>query len=201
MTPMHLSTLSATRSGRGFSLLEVLIALLVFSVGLLGIGGLQLLSKQTNFEAIQRTTASMLVYDIIERMRANPRALGDYTSYTGSITVGGGILIGPATDCETSECTAAELAAYDLRQWEQAIDGATETSADGDNAGGVLLPTGCITGPADGSAGTYTISLAWQGKAALSDAAKSDNRCGTGRYGANDEYRRLLSITTYIANE
>ena len=39
---------------RGFSLIEMLVALIVFSVGLLAIAGLQTMSKQANFEALQR---------------------------------------------------------------------------------------------------------------------------------------------------
>lgn len=198
MIRTHTSTLSAKRGSRGFSLLEVLIALIVFSIGMLGIGGLQLLSKQNNFEAIQRTTAAMLAQDMIERMRANPYALLTYVSNTGATTVGGGTMASTATDCVTSACDDRDdLAVYDLKQWEMAIDGVTETN-DGNNVGGLVQPTGCITGPNDGSDGVYIVTLAWQGKTELSDTAKSGNTCGAGLYGANDEYRRLLSITTFI---
>ncbi len=196
-----LPALTSPHRGRGFTLIEVMVAVFVLSLGLLSVGALQLISKQSNFEAIQRTTATLLAQDIIERMRANPHALGAYVSYSAAgTTVGGGTRSTPAVNCDTSACDADALAAYDLWRWEQLVDGATEQAA-GVDAGGVLLPIGCIMGPADGSAGTYTITLAWQGKAELSDDAKSSNTCGAGRYGANDEFRRLLSITTYIADE
>lgn len=204
LTPVlrAISPVRQASRGGGFSLIEVLVALFIFSIGLLSIGGLQLLSKQANFEAVQRTTAAMLTHDIIERMRANPHALAEYVSYTGATTVGGGTRGSTAAkDCLTSECLPSELAQYDLWQWEQAVDGATEETAAGVDIGGLMLPTGCITGPADGSAGTYVITLAWQGKTELSDTAKSGNTCGAGRYGTGDAYRRLLSITTYIADE
>src|SRR5947207_2731132 len=67
---------------RGFSMVDVLVALIVLSIGLLGVAGLQFMSKRSNFEAVQRTTASLLAQDIIERMRANYGAL---TTYAGTL--------------------------------------------------------------------------------------------------------------------
>ena len=62
------------RSERGFTLVEVLIALVVFSVGLLGIAGLQITSLKANHGSATRTQAVYLAYDVIDRMRANPTA-------------------------------------------------------------------------------------------------------------------------------
>ncbi|MCS6948044.1 MAG: type IV pilus modification protein PilV, partial [Steroidobacteraceae bacterium] len=59
---------------RGFTLIEALIAVLVLSIGLLGIAGLQLASLQTNSVAYQRSQATMLAYDLLDRMRANRTA-------------------------------------------------------------------------------------------------------------------------------
>jgi len=55
----------------GFSLLEVLIALLVLSIGLLGLAALQTVSLKANHGAYQRTQATFLAYDIIDRIRTN----------------------------------------------------------------------------------------------------------------------------------
>lgn len=65
---------------RGFTLLELLVALLVLSFGLLGMAGLQATGLRNNNNALQRTHASVLALDIIERMRANRTAAanGDY---------------------------------------------------------------------------------------------------------------------------
>jgi len=57
---------------RGFTLLEVLIALLVLSIGLLGLAALQTTGLRSNEMASMRTTATQLAYDISDRMRANP---------------------------------------------------------------------------------------------------------------------------------
>ena len=59
------------RSQQGFSLIEMLVALIVFSVGLLAVAGLQTVSKQANFESLQRTTASQIAYGLLEDMRVN----------------------------------------------------------------------------------------------------------------------------------
>ncbi|MDX1803889.1 MAG: type IV pilus modification protein PilV [Alcanivorax sp.] len=59
---------------RGFSLIEVLIALLLLSIGLLGVAGLQALSVQMNVSANQSSQATYIGYDIVDRMRANRMA-------------------------------------------------------------------------------------------------------------------------------
>ena len=60
---------------RGFTLLEVMIALLIFGVGVLSVAALQGVAKRANYEAIQRTTATQLAFDLLERMRANASGL------------------------------------------------------------------------------------------------------------------------------
>jgi type IV pilus assembly protein PilV len=61
----------------GFSLLEVLISIFILAIGLLGLAALQTTSLKNNHSAQYRTTATVLTYDIIERMRLNQTA--DYT--------------------------------------------------------------------------------------------------------------------------
>ena len=61
----------------GFSLLEILIAIFILAIGLLGLAALQTTSLKNNHSAQYRTTATVLAYDIIERMRLNQNA--DYT--------------------------------------------------------------------------------------------------------------------------
>jgi type IV pilus assembly protein PilV len=56
---------------RGLSLVEVLVTLVLVSVGLLGIAGLQIASVQNTSSAAQRFEATLLAEDILERMRAN----------------------------------------------------------------------------------------------------------------------------------
>ena len=180
----------------GTTLIEILVAVFVVSVGLLGVARMELLSKQSGYEAIQRTTASMLAHDMMEKMRANPASLVSYSS----IVVGDGGLSTPATDCASVNCTTAvNIANYDIWQWEQMLMGATETSG-GNNTGGLVEPRGCIAGPA-GGAGVYTISIAWRGNTPLSNPVSSSCGEGLDLYGDNEEYRRILTINIYVSDD
>ena len=87
----------------GSSLIETLVTVIVLAIGLLGIATLQLQSKRTNFEAIQRSTASMLTNEIIERMRNNATQLPDYLTSVG----GGSIATEPSPDCSDARGSSA----------------------------------------------------------------------------------------------
>jgi len=187
----------------GSSLIEVLVSLIVFSFALLGLANLQVVSKQNNHDAVQRLTATLLSKDIISKMRSNATELGTYTSAAGTRTLGRtSITAEPTPTCQgaATPCTTTQLAIHDLWQWEQAIDGATETKS-GSSVGGMLLPTGCITGPATGDAGVYTIAIAWRGKATLKNSAISTCGASTGLYGTNNEFRRVIAIQTFMDNQ
>mgnify|MGYP001815002980 CR=1 FL=1 len=102
---------------QGMTLLEVLIALLVLSIGLLGMAGLQATSIRNNQSAYMRSQASILAYDAIDRMRAN-RDAADAGSYALALDDTPGT---PAANCNTSSCTPAQLAAFDLYEWTQTL--------------------------------------------------------------------------------
>ena len=96
----------------GFTLLEVMIALVIFSIGLLGLAGLQGLSVQNNQVSYSRTVANQLAYDMADRIRNNKTA-----NYAG------GIPAGAPTSCITSSafCSPNDLAQYDLYEWDQTL--------------------------------------------------------------------------------
>jgi type IV pilus assembly protein PilV len=68
-----------SRRESGFSLIEVLVALLVLSIGLLGLAALQAQGLRFNHDAYVRTQATHLAYDIVDRMRLNNTNLAAYT--------------------------------------------------------------------------------------------------------------------------
>ena len=117
---------------KGFTLLEVLIALLVLSIGLLGLAALQTTGLRSNQMASIRTTATQLAYDITDRMRANDKSTGisydpleNKTKYT---VANDNYLIAhddpdptAPPDCTATECDSHELALFDLAQWRAAV--------------------------------------------------------------------------------
>jgi type IV pilus assembly protein PilV len=64
----------------GFSIVEVLVALLVLAIGLLGLAALQAQGLRFNHDAYVRTQATHLAYDIVDRMRVNRTNLAAYTA-------------------------------------------------------------------------------------------------------------------------
>ncbi|WP_019568119.1 type IV pilus modification protein PilV [Thioalkalivibrio sp. ALMg13-2] len=79
MARLPQSTATRHRSS-GVTLIEVLVALLVLSIGLLGVAALQANALQANHGSQLRSQATNLSYDIADRMRANRKAAldGDY---------------------------------------------------------------------------------------------------------------------------
>lgn len=107
----------------GFTLLEVLVAILVLSIGLLGLAGLMASSLKNSHSAYQRSQATWLAYDALDRMRAN-RAValaGGYNLALGASPGGSG------------------LAAADLSEWDTAL---TNTLPAGD--GSITLAAGGV---------------------------------------------------------
>lgn len=98
----------------GFSLVEVLVALAVLSIGLLGLAALQTTGLKFNHQSYERTQAVIQAYDIIDRMRANKSGDGaTVNTIYESVALG----TAPAASECTSSCTGDQLAQYDIRKW------------------------------------------------------------------------------------
>jgi type IV pilus assembly protein PilV len=98
----------------GFTLIEILIAVLIFSIGLLGLAAMQLTVLRSNTSAYNRSLATTLAYDIADRMRANKVAAdaNAYLTDIGDGPGGAGSCVGAGSNCD-----AAGLAAFDLDEW------------------------------------------------------------------------------------
>jgi type IV pilus assembly protein PilV len=181
----------------GFTMVEVMIALLVVSVALLSSVALQLLSKRSNYDAAQRTSAAHLAEALLERMRNNPDALIDYIS-AGPLG-DGSRGAAPPRDCGNPAltCTAQELATFDLWDWEQTLDGNLELNA-GVGTGGLVSPTACIRGPGFGGNGVYTVAIAWRGMTELSNPIIDNCGEAKGAYGAGNVNRRVMVVRTFV---
>lgn len=102
----------------GFNLIEVMIALVIISLGLLGLAGLQVTSLQQNQSALYRSQATLFAYDIADRMRANMDQVeaGRYFLAAGTLD----------DDCisytaSAAGCSDIEMASHDLAEWQNAI--------------------------------------------------------------------------------
>ncbi len=127
----------------GFTLIEVLIAVLVLAGGLLGLAGLQATSLRNNQSAYNRSQATQLAYDMADRMRSN---VADAELLTGSAYLDAGVQIAGCTTI--TGCTPAQMAQNDLFEWNRDIDNALLASA-----------TGTIPDP--GSTRIFTIAITW----------------------------------------
>jgi len=132
---------------RGFTLLEVLIAVVVLSIGLLGIASLQAFGQRNNHSAYLRSQATALAYDMIDRMRANNAGVtgNDYnaidttaTTYTDPGCAGGTI------------CSPAQMAQYDMYDWQQKLKDPTSG-----------LPSGNGTVVGAGAGSVFTVTVMW----------------------------------------
>ncbi len=126
----------------GFTLIEVLIPLLVLSLGLLGLAALQTTSLAFNTDAYTRTQSTVIAYDIIDKMRINTTGVsaGNYdiasttvarTKITTYATCGAS---GGTCDCggtASISCSTSSLALYDLGTWYSKMKEALPGSDDG----------------------------------------------------------------------
>ena len=113
----------------GFSLLEVLVAVVILSIGLLGMAGIQLKGLSSNNSANLRTQATLLASDLAERMHANPGgasnlATADPNSNYLNINFNGvdcnadpSPYCSNTSDGSAENCTASEMAVFDATLW------------------------------------------------------------------------------------
>lgn len=136
----------------GFSLIEVMVALFVLSLGLLGMAGLQLGGMQSTKSAYSRTQATMIAYDIIDRMRTNTAGRSNYQAIACTAPPTKPSCIGTSTGCN-----AGSLADDDINEW--------CTSHVNSLPGG----TGTVTY----ASSVYTIAVGWVEASDANDPNKS----------------------------
>ena len=132
---------------KGLSLIEVMIALAVFSFGLLALAALMASGLKYNTSALHRSYATSQAYDMADRMRANRLGLelGSYDNLSGSSTVPD---CGRFGSVSVINCDSGEMAQYDVSDW--------------NNANADLLPEGTGTVSVKSSnPDIYTITISW----------------------------------------
>jgi type IV pilus assembly protein PilV len=146
------------RAQRGVSLLEVLIAIVIFSVGVLGLALMQLKGAQFTKQSGSRSAVIMQTRSLTDAMRGNAAAALPLTAanpaapsaaecpycYDGSKTL-------TVTDCVANSCTNAQIAANDISTWLTQVGKAAPTATTGVRGTIVWSP----------AMGTYTITASW----------------------------------------
>jgi len=100
----------------GFTLIEVLVAIAIIGIAMLGSAGLQTDALQGSRDAADRGQAAALASAMADRIRANPAAYDGSDDEYDKATPGDDV-----TDCHTSSCDATELAMYDVSEWQSAV--------------------------------------------------------------------------------
>jgi len=126
---------------RGFSMVEALVALVVLSVGMLGIASLYVVTLRSSGSAISRMQAVNLASDLADRIRANRTAREAYEE------------AGADEECvgETAACSPDDMAAHDLFLWDAQLEATLGASA-----------AGSVAVDGAGALRTYTITVSWK---------------------------------------
>lgn len=144
--------LKPTRNQQGVTLVEAMIALLVISIGLLGIASLQLTAMNQNASSLNHSQAVWYAYNMSDRIRAN---ITEFDNYDGIDTS-----TGYAQDCTTGPCSTGQMLTADAADWATMVAnlpggrGMITSNADGllvtvmwDDEGTGATGTGCGPDP------------------------------------------------------
>ena len=107
---------------RAFTLIEVMIAMLVMSVGLLGIAATLIAAMHSATSNYLKQQAVQTAYDMADRMRSNFKVASTPNSSNPYIVaLAPPAAATPSPDCSSTACTPANMAAYDVWQWQTAL--------------------------------------------------------------------------------
>jgi len=159
--PLYLHLVAARRAARGFTLLEVMVALFIIAIGMLGIAKIQALAYASTGSASLRSLVAIEAASLASVMRAN-RAYWSTGSAPASLTITGttisdATLNGTATTSTycisgySAPCGSAVLAAYDLHQWATALNKVLLNSS----------PTTTISCPTTNTPISCTVQISW----------------------------------------
>ena len=175
--------MASSRTGsktRGFTLIEVLIALVVLAFGMLALARTLGRSAQEELEAQQRAQAMTLAAEMASRIGNNPKQAALY--------VGDYVPVGPVEDCAALD--PAAVVALDQCEWRNRLRGAD--TFDGDRGiGSPIAARGCVINTAPN---IYVVAIAWQGVLATEPA---DSPCGADQFGPDTEKTRRVYSTTF----
>jgi type IV pilus assembly protein PilV len=181
---------------RGFTMLEILIAIVIVLLGVLGLAGLIVRSNQAELESYQRVQALLLAQDMADRINVNRKVASCYANGATGVqlgTAGAGHTGTPACLVGTDP-QQQQRAVADMNAWDNQLTGTAEVQS-GSNIGAMIGARGCIT-QISAATETYIVAVAWQG---LATTAAPGNTCAQNLYG-NDALRRVVTLTFRIGD-
>lgn len=170
------------RRARGFTLIEILIALVVLAFGMLSLARVIGRSAQEELEAYQRSQAMTLALEMAGRITSNPKQAAQYVDEYAPT--------GPVEDC-TALPDPTDAVAHDRCEWRNRLRGA-DIVTDGKGIGAPIAARGCVI---DAGANLYTVAVAWVGTV---PTAGADSPCGAGEMG-DETLRRAYSTVFQVA--
>lgn len=174
----------------GVTMIEVLVTIVILTIGLLGLAGLQSRLQVSEVEAYQRAQALILLEDMANRIAVNRNNASGYVTGVNSP-------LGAGMTCPTSVTTRKDS---DLKEWCNILQGASETSGT-NKVGAFLGGRGCIESLGSNQ---YMVTIAWQGVSPVATPPASV-ACGKDLYNTsgttcvNDLCRRVLTTIIRVA--
>jgi type IV pilus assembly protein PilV len=167
---------SSRKQIAGVSMLEVLVAIFVLTIGLLGTASMQSQMQTTQVESYQRAQAIVLLQDMVDRVNANRKDVANYVAADLGLS---------SQDCSVP----ATVAGKDLCEWNNALFGAAEMKGT-QTLGAMTGARGCITNPVTTMPREVVVAVVWQGLRPT--VAPGGTTCGQNLYGAGDKQRRAM---------
>lgn len=177
---------------KGITLLESLVAIIVLSLGMLGILGAQMRTLAHSQDSARRLQAIRLIEDLSERIKAQPDAIGQSSLYTtagwiDTATNSTEDAIPDAIDCLNDLCTPTEFASFDMMRW---IDNVAQS-----------LPLAQINVFATSDSKQLGVMLAWRNNENNNTAASALTPPSTGDAGVNCPNDRICHLQYISLNQ
>jgi type IV pilus assembly protein PilV len=166
----------SSQRAQGFSLLEVMVAVIVICIGMLGIAKMQALALSNSNTSRLRSLAAIEAASLAASMHANrnfwANATANYTVTPGAITSttdAGTVALanagGASTACENTMCAPQNLAAYDLAKFAGDLNGLLPNP--------VATITFSVPGPGINAPPSFTIEIQWSEQAVSMNASET----------------------------
>lgn len=169
---------------QGFSMVEVLVTIIILTIGLLGLAGLQARIQVAEIESYQRAQAILVLQDMVARINANRKNAATYVTAT------------PLGEGNTEQSCAGKTGAdLDLCEWGNMLLGAGEKNSGSQSVGAMIGARGCISNPVTTMPRQMNVAVVWQGLTPT--AAPTSTTCGAGLYG-NEATRRAFVATIVV---